>query len=588
MASDFHYPRLDKQSGSIRLLALAPKLSVEDNRLQCRLVISNIDATYEALSYMWGASDDLDLTIWVNDFRFPVRKNLYCALTALRTTSERFLWIDALCINQANAGEKGHQVGMMDLIYEKAKQVLVWLGYPDAFWTSIVNKDEESFPDNTAERKQLPAFDLIKSVVNSSKKPPGFDEWGYFRPYFRPKWSAHWKQLADLFTAPYWSRLWIVQEFGLASKLLIYYGTSSCEGKTFLAFRELLHSLPVWAARQDINVLFHASLAAPDIGISMKQIMDSQAMWTPYGVRYHEFGNGFESILTSCEEQFCAERRDKVYGVLRLPHDIEKDDIPIDYSISIPQLYERAISWSCRRARRSTYIDRFSRAIQRTLLGPLSLDDPPAEMFDEMSHEDKSMSFTQPDFQYEVNSVLIEQIWTIPLSKSWSETTAEDIKNSELLLNDGPEHLKSVDPLQWSHALEALWELDPTSVLDFKGGSGPKTAKLFLFKTSSGTRIGLGPHCLRDGDILCRLEGEHTVATCRVESNEHHFTGRAAIAPGDVGKRKADVAKHHPLWPPPDLDVYNGTIDNPTLVRTWRISIAMLQALTCPLKWRKS
>ncbi|KAE9379583.1 heterokaryon incompatibility, partial [Stipitochalara longipes BDJ] len=146
-------------------------------RLQCRLVTSNIDADYEALSYTWGKPDSFDLKIWVNDCHFSVRQNLHCALKALRSTGDRYLWIDTLCINQDDSHEKGHQVGMMDLIYEKAKQVLVWLG---------------------------------------KKNPLGFDEWGHLRPYFRRKWTPHWKQLADLFAAAYWRRLWIVQEVGLA------------------------------------------------------------------------------------------------------------------------------------------------------------------------------------------------------------------------------------------------------------------------------------------------------------------------------------------------------------------------------------
>ncbi|PMD34326.1 HET-domain-containing protein, partial [Hyaloscypha variabilis F] len=173
------YPILDRLSGTIRLLVLSQDLHPEDGRLRCRLVVSSIDAKYEALSYSWGTPDSFDLKIWVNDCHFAVRQNLYCALTALRTTGDRYLWIDALCINQDDSNEKGHQVGMMDLIYEKAEQVLVWLGC-------------------------------------RNKNPRGFDEWVHFRPFFRLKWVAHWKQLAEIFTVPYWKRLWIVQEFGLA------------------------------------------------------------------------------------------------------------------------------------------------------------------------------------------------------------------------------------------------------------------------------------------------------------------------------------------------------------------------------------
>jgi hypothetical protein len=38
------------------------------------------------------------------------------------------LWIDALCINQANIDERNHQVGQMDRIYKDAEEVVIWVG----------------------------------------------------------------------------------------------------------------------------------------------------------------------------------------------------------------------------------------------------------------------------------------------------------------------------------------------------------------------------------------------------------------------------------------------------------------------------
>lgn len=38
------------------------------------------------------------------------------------------LWADAICINQDDVQEKGHQVNMMGKIYTKAIGVIVWLG----------------------------------------------------------------------------------------------------------------------------------------------------------------------------------------------------------------------------------------------------------------------------------------------------------------------------------------------------------------------------------------------------------------------------------------------------------------------------
>ena len=591
MARQFQHPPLDRAPGTIRLLILGHDLHPEDGRLRCKLVASSIHANYEALSYTWGKPDDFGLKIWVNDCHFSVRQNLYCALTALRSTEDRYLWIDALCINQDDTTEKGNQVGMMDLVYEKAAQVLVWLGYPDELYVRTMStKDPSNSPFNeTLEEELLPAFELVKAIVEGrNKNPLAFDEWGHFRPYFRRKWIPHWKQLADLFAASYWRRLWIVQEFGLATKLQILYGTSTCDGLTFLLFRELLFRLPIWAAREDKQALFHATAAAPDIGLSMQRILDSQAMFTPARVKESTYGNSLEDLLSKCEEQLCAERRDKVYAIRRLPHDVKAGDIPIDYNISILELYERTLAWSCKREGNS-WVDRFSWVVLRALLGPLSLEDSPADMFDPGLPRVQDLSHLQSTLAaYDISTLLINQIWLVPLHLPWIDATLDHIQNPEALLKEIPESFQGQNRSDLLSSLERLWEVDPKSILAIRAGPKPGGVKLFSFKIGTETRLGLGPSCIQDSDILCRLSGTETVAICRHEHDDYHFVGRAAIGYGQRGKKKADVTKHHPLWPPPNLDVYSGKVDNPTLVRKWKVGLEMLQALTCPLKWRKS
>jgi hypothetical protein len=60
---------------------------------------------------------------------FAVIENVHAALEYLRNEDEdRTLWIDAVCINQDDPKERGHQVQQMESIYEYARQVIVWLG----------------------------------------------------------------------------------------------------------------------------------------------------------------------------------------------------------------------------------------------------------------------------------------------------------------------------------------------------------------------------------------------------------------------------------------------------------------------------
>jgi hypothetical protein len=63
---------------------------------------------------------------------FPITENLFDALRMLRPsgfqTSGRYLWVDNICIDQASDDEKGEQVWNMFTIYQKATQVVAWLG----------------------------------------------------------------------------------------------------------------------------------------------------------------------------------------------------------------------------------------------------------------------------------------------------------------------------------------------------------------------------------------------------------------------------------------------------------------------------
>jgi hypothetical protein len=43
----------------------------------------------------------------------------------------KFIWIDSVCINQADAVEKSQQVSQMDQIYHGAARVTAWLGHAD-------------------------------------------------------------------------------------------------------------------------------------------------------------------------------------------------------------------------------------------------------------------------------------------------------------------------------------------------------------------------------------------------------------------------------------------------------------------------
>jgi hypothetical protein len=62
-----------------------------------------------------------------------VTQNLYTALLRLQDHScSRIIWVDAICIDQANEKEKEYQIPLVAEIYAKASRVVVWLGEAEA------------------------------------------------------------------------------------------------------------------------------------------------------------------------------------------------------------------------------------------------------------------------------------------------------------------------------------------------------------------------------------------------------------------------------------------------------------------------
>lgn len=83
---------------------------------------------YDALSYCWG-KPIFDCHIELQGLRHKITKNLYQGLQRLRQSPETsWLWIDSICICQDDPDECSAQIANMLSIYNKARQVIVWLG----------------------------------------------------------------------------------------------------------------------------------------------------------------------------------------------------------------------------------------------------------------------------------------------------------------------------------------------------------------------------------------------------------------------------------------------------------------------------
>jgi len=122
----FHYgPAL--RSDQIRLLKLRSGPSGSDIPFDLSTQPRG-HSEYYALSYTWGIPI-CDRPAECNGQRLMITQSLETALLRLRVKyAGHNLWVDAVCINQADPVDKSVQVRKMATIYHEAETVIVWLG----------------------------------------------------------------------------------------------------------------------------------------------------------------------------------------------------------------------------------------------------------------------------------------------------------------------------------------------------------------------------------------------------------------------------------------------------------------------------
>ncbi|EUC42940.1 hypothetical protein COCMIDRAFT_71725, partial [Bipolaris oryzae ATCC 44560] len=225
---DYEYKTLPE--GRVRLLVLLP--GPQEAAIRCSLrpvaladfedrftVNSKFElGMYEALSYCWGESKETK-TIDCDGQSLEIRANLENILRYFRYEDKtRVMWVDGICINQKDDTERSQQVSLMGVIYWKATRVLVWLG-----------EEDKSAKQVSAAK----AFEFIRRC-NNFKEAAANNRRGH--PTTMPekiediqgsKEAVSWESVRRLFTRDWFTRVWVVQELGLARAATFYCGDAS-------------------------------------------------------------------------------------------------------------------------------------------------------------------------------------------------------------------------------------------------------------------------------------------------------------------------------------------------------------------------
>ena len=139
------YPYHVLADGMIRVLTLAP-MDVENSSQDLFCSVNVLDFrkqsalnTFDAVSYVWG-DEDFSEYLYCDGVTsvLKITPRLFSILKHLRVretdVQPRNFWIDAICINQRDDTEKGHQVSMMSKIYRRASTVHVFLTDAKVDW----------------------------------------------------------------------------------------------------------------------------------------------------------------------------------------------------------------------------------------------------------------------------------------------------------------------------------------------------------------------------------------------------------------------------------------------------------------------
>jgi hypothetical protein len=319
---------------SIRVITIRPSIDDGSDSISCDFHLLDLDTKllhnstasmgergpiqYTALSYTWGEPPATE-TINLNGKPFPVRRNLWDFLCQARSDGlEEYLWIDALCIDQTADEERSHQVSIMGRIYSSASRVIVWLGVYSGLAAEGLLWITATYLADNLTLDTLPDYE---------------------------------KEVGELFKLPYWTRVWIVQEYVLAKSINIWLRYLKRDGEMFSwLFEQLRINSEAWRNSRGSFWLKHPELEPfynvthlPGMGIIIRRESEHKFSLSKDPVGNKSYGAQQFAIIV-CElgpNMRCTDPRDRVYALLPLLSREASEELSItpDYSKTTEEVF---------------------------------------------------------------------------------------------------------------------------------------------------------------------------------------------------------------------------------------------------------
>lgn len=370
MSTLFQYEAI-LENDAFRVLILHPPRAENPEELHGE--IKNVAASdrprYEAVSYAWGPAD-LASKLYISSSTengvtddnperhsyLHVSSALNEVLTALRhPTKPRVLWVDALCINQGSLSERTHQVKLMKEIYSSAVRVIGYVGSPSPADAPIFEVQSAGlFSAPTRLKKRIfDDNDMVTAITALAAMTVFID-----RPYFSRVWIVQEIALAkdlilqcgqNIMPWEHFSQVWLM--FQLASR---YDGTLLCtdESSDRIAYLNVV---------REMNRGNRERLRIPEHGYNSEGRRSwSRFAWEKPLERDMTKDEGWYGDLEFfvCGGRMCNVRddRDRIYGMLGLVSQTERETTEVDYEASIEDVYGTFVK---RRIKEDGHLDIF-------------------------------------------------------------------------------------------------------------------------------------------------------------------------------------------------------------------------------------
>jgi Heterokaryon incompatibility protein (HET) len=289
------------------------------------LFVASLDTNpqYAALSYCWGSSYPRR-PVTCNGTVLEVGENLALALSSIRSMSNLPLWVDQVCINQADVLERSSQVACMDKIYSQATETFVYLGEPDSpatetackVLTTLFTPAVNIVLQREDHKDEIPLLRAYMTMIKLAMQNPHLVKRSYNKDVT--------ETISQLAKRPYFSRKWVIQEIAVSRALFCVLGLYRFEWDAFI-LTALKESPNPWSKGMSDNTIQTLWLFT-----MVKELLTHQS--TPLLTLLY-FSSSFKA----------ADPRDYVFALLGVATDSEHFPKP-DYGVTVEQLYRQISS----------------------------------------------------------------------------------------------------------------------------------------------------------------------------------------------------------------------------------------------------